>query len=40
MVKKELGLTAKRYKISFWGGGHVLELAVIVAQDCEYDKNH
>lgn len=34
------GVTAKKYGISFRAEENVLELVVVVAQPCEYIKNH
>ena len=31
-------MTAKEYRVSFWGDENILELEVMVAQPCDYTK--
>lgn len=37
--KEELGVTANRFGVAFWGDGNILALEVTVSQHCEYTKN-
>ena len=39
-VGRENGVTAKGHRVSFRGDGNVLELALIIAELCEYIKYH
>lgn len=40
-MRRELRVTANRYRVSFRGDGNFLELdGVMVAQYCEFTKNH
>lgn len=36
----EIGLTANRYRVSFWGDGNVLELAVVIVHTANIVKTN